>query len=123
MNPANRTYTVADPPQWVPELQESQNLARQILYLHELAGRTPQVGAEEMKNEELRPGKPGLSIVRGVLRIPVSSFFIHHSLFDHAGRVVMSLQPGVNDIRHLPTGIYFVRSRDASAVERVVVTR
>ncbi len=41
MNPANRVYTVSDPPEWIPELQQTQNGLRWLLYLHELAGGDP----------------------------------------------------------------------------------
>jgi hypothetical protein len=37
MNPANRTYTLSDPPVYIPETQEVQNVPRILLYLHELA--------------------------------------------------------------------------------------
>jgi hypothetical protein len=50
-------------------------------------------------------------------------------LLDTAGRVVMSLQPGVNDIRNLAPGVYFVRrpetedGRPRTAVRKVVVQK
>jgi YVTN family beta-propeller protein len=50
-------------------------------------------------------------------------------LLDISGRAVMSLHPGANDIRHLASGVYFVRSepsavsREPSAVTKVVVQR
>ena len=37
MNPANRIYTVSDPPAWIPSCRKSQNTVRVLLYLHELA--------------------------------------------------------------------------------------
>lgn len=37
MNPANTTYTVSDPPLWIPEVEERHNICRELLYLHELA--------------------------------------------------------------------------------------
>jgi hypothetical protein len=51
------------------------------------------------------------------------------TLLDISGRKVMALVPGPNDVRHLPAGVYFVRSepsavsREPSAVRKVVVTR
>jgi hypothetical protein len=47
-------------------------------------------------------------------------------LLDAAGRKVMGLRPGANDVRHLAAGIYFLRpgsgvGHDASRVTKVVV--
>jgi hypothetical protein len=47
-------------------------------------------------------------------------------LLDASGRVVMSLQPGPNDIRHVAPGVYFLRSADGgerSAVRKTVIQR
>jgi hypothetical protein len=48
-------------------------------------------------------------------------------LLDAAGRKVMDLHPGANDVRHLSAGLYFVRavSRELSAVscQKVVIQR
>jgi len=43
-------------------------------------------------------------------------------LLDTAGKKVMGLRPGTNDLSGLPPGIYFVRS-EPSAVTMVVLTR
>jgi hypothetical protein len=48
------------------------------------------------------------------------------SLVDIAGRKVMDLQPGENDIRHLAPGVYFVRTAESgkrSAVRKVIIQR
>jgi hypothetical protein len=37
MNPVNQTYTLGEPPVYIPEVQEAQNVPRVLLYLHELA--------------------------------------------------------------------------------------
>jgi hypothetical protein len=63
-----------------------------------------------------------------VLRMPASPLSIRHSLYDLAGRQVMCLQPGLNDIRHIAPGVYFVRSaesgeRSAVSVRKVVIQR
>jgi len=47
---------------------------------------------------------------------------------DAAGRKVMDLRPGANDVRALAPGVYFVRQassgkRDASSVTKVVIAR
>ena len=43
------------------------------------------------------------------------------ALLDAAGRIVMNLHPGANDVRHLAPGVYFVRQ--TSDVARVILTR
>jgi hypothetical protein len=75
-------------------------------------------GVEETSNAEVRTTNGGPTIVRGVLRLPVSPFTIHTSLFDMTGRSVMALRPGSSDVRRLAPGVYFVRavSREPSAV-------
>ena len=42
-------------------------------------------------------------------------------LLDAAGRKVMELQAGPNDVRQLAPGVYFARS--ASSVRKVLITR
>jgi len=42
-------------------------------------------------------------------------------LLDLSGRAVMSLRPGANDVNHLASGVYFVRS--ASGVTKSVLAR
>jgi hypothetical protein len=49
-------------------------------------------------------------------------------LLDASGRKVMDLKAGVNDVRALVPGVYFVRQasgmkREASSVTKVVITR
>ncbi len=70
------------------------------------------------------------TIVRGVLmmddRGPKAGG--RAELLDAAGRKVMDLQPGANDVRTLAPGVYFVRPtsvamRDTPSVAKVVVTR
>ena len=78
------------------------------------------------------------TIVRGVLYLRPSPFPLpvgegqevrgRSLLLDAAGRQVLSLSPGPNDVRHLAPGVYFVRRPSAgggepSAVTKVVVTR
>ncbi len=45
-------------------------------------------------------------------------------LLDAAGRRVMSLVPGPNDVRHLAPGVYFVRQEPARtmAINKVIIT-
>jgi len=44
-------------------------------------------------------------------------------LLSIAGRKVMDLEPGANDVRALAPGVYFVREAQAQGVRKVVVTR
>jgi len=86
-------------------------------------------GIEETPNSEVRTPNFGPTIVRGVLLLPSPLLTAHYSLLTPAGRKVMDLMPGPNDIRHLAPGIYFVRSEpsavsgEPSAVHRLVVLR
>ena len=71
------------------------------------------------------------TIVRGVLFLPEASGVKRDAscvLLDVAGRHIMDLTPGENDIRHLSPGVYFLRAapgmkRQAPNVHKVVVTR
>jgi predicted acyl esterase len=42
-------------------------------------------------------------------------------LLDAAGRKVMELQPGLNDVRHLAPGVYFMRQKETDRTTKVVV--
>ncbi len=44
-------------------------------------------------------------------------------LLDAAGRKVMDLVKGVNDVSRLALGVYFVREAQAQAVRKVVIAR
>lgn len=85
---------------------------------------TPGGGVEEMPNAEVRATNLA-TVVRGVLLLPLASGV----LLDIGGRKVLDLQPGVNDVRGLAPGVYFVRSgppagsRQPAAVTKVLVTR
>jgi hypothetical protein len=91
----------------------------------------PAPGTEETMNEERGTPNVGPTIVRGVLRLPVSPFSTHTTLFDVTGRKVMSLVPGPNDVMSLALGVYFVREQSAfssqhsgaSNVHKVVIAR
>ncbi|MGQ9708161.1 MAG: hypothetical protein ACUVUR_04730 [bacterium] len=70
------------------------------------------IGVEERTGLELRRLPVRAAIVRGVFYLPAAGgerTALGCSLFDVTGRKVMELQPGANDVRHLPHGIYCVR--------------
>ena len=73
--------------------------------------------------QEVLPGRtarPVPTIVRGVLRLPEGRSALLH---DAAGRRVMSLHTGENDIGHLAPGVYFCRMTDiGEKVFRLVVS-
>ncbi len=84
---------------------------------------TTLVGVEEMSNVEVRM-RDLPTVVRGVLRIEDSR---QHSAFraellDCAGRKVLELHPGENDVGHLSPGVYFCREQ-GPRVRKVVVAR
>jgi len=66
---------------------------------------------------------PGPTLVRGTLRLRGRTQGV---LLDVSGRQAAVLVPGLNDIRHLAPGIYFLRSAEGgtrSAVRKVVIQR
>jgi YVTN family beta-propeller protein len=75
--------------------------------------------------------KPQATVTRGVLNLGVDSrqqTGYRAELLDAAGRMVMRLKVGANDVRALAPGVYFVREavsgeRLAVRVRKVVVTR
>ncbi len=80
-------------------------------------------GIEQAGDRLLRNVAGGASVVRGVLLLPRSlDPSIPRSLLDISGRMALDLKPGVNDVRGLAPGVYFVRESEA-AVRKVVVTR
>jgi len=71
-----------------------------------------------------------LTVVRGVMYMPEATSHKPQaaSLLDVAGRRILDLHPGANDVLALAPGVYFVREvsgvkREASRVTKVVVTR
>jgi YVTN family beta-propeller protein len=73
--------------------------------------------------------KPQATVVRGVLMLgdrgPATGD--RAELLDAAGRKVMDLKSGANDVRALAPGVYFVREAQAQAqaqaVQKIVLTR
>lgn len=72
--------------------------------------------------------QPTATVARGVLKYQPTANSSQPSaeLLDIAGRKVMDLQPGDNDIRHIAPGIYFVRSAEGgerSVVRKIVIQK
>ncbi|MFO7675426.1 MAG: hypothetical protein R6X12_03810 [bacterium] len=76
-------------------------------------------------------GASGPTIVRGVLHLRPSPFPLpvgegqevrgRSLLLDAAGRKVMDLAPGENDVRRLARGVYFIRRQDTGESSRLVL--
>ena len=88
--------------------------------------------AEETMSDEREAMSSGPSIVRGVLVLEAvvsrQQTIDRGQLLDAAGRKVMDLRTGANDVSRLAPGVYFVRQtssvrREASSVTKVLVTR
>jgi len=97
----------------------------------------PNPGVEEAGNSEVRREKVA-TVVRGILHLWLgtrselpgrNSVMSRAALLDAAGRKVMELQAGPNDVRRLAPGVYFVREARAQVqaqaldVRKVVITR
>ena len=89
------------------------------------------VGVEESKPQAVSH-TPQVTVVRGVLNLQVDSrqqTVDRAELLDAAGRRVMTLQSGANDVHHLARGVYFLRrespapSHNRQAVTKIVITR
>ncbi len=69
-------------------------------------------GVEENPPTREVTSRPGPTVIRAVLHMPetgMTNARYPMTLLDVAGRCVMELTPGVNDVRHLSPGVYFVR--------------
>ncbi|MBM3322917.1 hypothetical protein FJY69_05525 [candidate division WOR-3 bacterium] len=86
-------------------------------------------GAEERSTLHASRTTPNATIVRGVMKgSRLTADGSRQELLDAAGRKVMTLQPGPNDVSHLAPGVYFVRSaagddRHASGLTRLLLVR
>jgi hypothetical protein len=109
---------------WSPYLDRLYlpNLGNEVVVIRELAP-----GVTE---ERLAPGPsrtaPGISIVRGSLNLTsdISNLTSDIVLLNAAGRRVLDLRPGANDVSGLAPGVYFVKStvdNRQSPVSKVVI--
>jgi hypothetical protein len=86
-------------------------------------------GVEERQTPPARSVTPGATIIRGVLRMEDRGQKTgdRAELLNAAGRKVMELRPGANDVRALAPGVYFVRETQAQVqaqvVQKIVITR
>jgi len=88
----------------------------------------PSPGIEEMANGAVRMANGGATIVRNVLNLEPARDNLKSEicLLDAAGRKVLNLKPGANDVRHLAPGVYFVQAANGSsriANPKVIITR
>jgi hypothetical protein len=85
---------------------------------------TPVVGVEEWQFQATG-GNPAPTVVRNILFLPEASSREPQAanLLDAAGRKVLELHSGANDIRRLAPGVYFIREAQAQVVRKVVITR
>jgi hypothetical protein len=89
---------------------------------------TPVVGVEEWLSQ-FTGGKPAPTVVRSILFLPEAASRKPQTagLLDAAGRKVLDLHAGANDVGALAPGVYFIREAGAEATEqavrRVVITK
>jgi hypothetical protein len=128
MNPANRAYTLANPPAWIPTLQELQNSVRVLLYLHELA-RNPLGVADRHASSPAASLQVWPRPCRGLLRVGLPSTTAARELRIHdvCGRLVaLAVVPvggsqAVLDVHGLQPGVYFLSTGGTGTVPVVVV--
>ncbi len=85
-------------------------------------------GIEETMKDEGGRMKAGPTVVRGVLFLPASYGLrvASYELLDAAGRHVLALRAGANDVSALSPGVYFVHSTldtRHSSIAKVVITK
>jgi hypothetical protein len=130
MNSANRTYTVWDPPAWIPEFQEVQTYIRILTYLHELADMDLSVAVAERRGHCPAPSLRAVPRpCRGLLQVGLPPKLVPRELkvHDACGRLVMRAgvpagsSRAVLDLRDLQPGVYCVSADGAGTVPVVVV--
>jgi YVTN family beta-propeller protein len=88
-------------------------------------------GVEESFKPQAPSRKSTPTVVRGVLLLPQATSLKPQasSLMDAAGRKVLNLWPGANDVGRLSPGVYFVRGpktddgRPGAAVTKTVIAK
>ena len=128
MNPANRVYSLSDPPAWIPTLQELQNSVRVLLYLHELADLTVGI-AESREHVQAAALRVAPRPCRGALQVALlpGTHPRQIRVFDACGRRVARAVLAAGraratvDLRHLQPGVYYVSAAGAGTVPVVIV--
>jgi hypothetical protein len=121
MNPANTVYTLGRPPEWLPEDEEGQLACRELLYLHELAGKSF-IGVDEQR---LLPSEPLLELAPNPARSFVNARPSHQAaaaaemaVYDAAGRHVRTIEGATSTLtwnltdeagRRVRNGVYVVQ--------------
>ncbi|MEO0077963.1 MAG: hypothetical protein ABIK86_03075, partial [candidate division WOR-3 bacterium] len=104
--------------------------ARQVVWTLNLGGQAGRAtkyprdfASGAVEGDTLHPVRPvpGPTIARGVLHIDSSFDTGNSALLDASGRHLLRLKPGVNDLRCLAPGVYFVRAYGHTT--RVLLTR
>jgi hypothetical protein len=87
-----------------------------------LIAETAAVGIAEPQRGEVQQARPWASVVRGVLFLPANGEgrVTKGELLNVSGRKVLDLHPGLNDVRALAPGVYFVRMAHAQAQAQAV---
>ncbi len=83
------------------------------------------VGVSESPKPQASSFRPPVTVIRGVLNLQSATCNLQSEtvLLDPAGRKVLDLHPGENDVSRLPPGVYFVRGVQGQGVAKVVITR
>ena len=143
MNLPNRTYTPADPPVWIPDVQDVHTVIRYLLYLRELAGPSRLATAEDISRPASRLlslttlPSPAFRNVTVSYQLPFSAS-VSVNVYDANGRLVRPLAMNRRtpagryqltwDCRSqtgatVAPGVYFVRLRAGNAVRTGKVTK
>jgi hypothetical protein len=92
-----------------------------------LAGPYNPVGVAEGHNPQASSPRTQATVVRGVLYLngdcPRTGTVPSAPLLDIAGRRMLDLKPGANEVAGLPPGVYFIRSNGGGVSRRVVKVR
>lgn len=135
MNPANTIYTLGQPPEWLPEDEEGHLACRELLYLHELAGRSFSAVDEQ---RSLHPA-PMLELAPNPTHSSVTARLSHRTaasaemaVYDAVGRHVRTIEGATGtltwnladeDGRRVRSGVYLVQysSRTLRVSTKLVV--
>jgi len=121
MNAENRTYSVSDPPRWIPETEERNQVCREIIYLHELADMDFTAigsGSSSIVHRSSLSVSPNPCRRSAVIRFSPQLQTANCKLvtiYDASGRAVLESpiairqSPFALDVRSVPAGVYIMR--------------